>query len=459
MNTALISLASLVVVLGVLIFLHELGHFVAAKWAGIRVFRFSLGIGTPIPGLSFKRGHTEYAICWLPLGGYVRMASREETSGDTLEGGAIDMSDVPPEETFETKPVWQRMIVILAGVAMNVVFAWAAYSAVFYRQGKPVHPSTVLGQVVDSALPAGAAGLRALAPGDSLVAVGGVPLASWEQIQDRLQALPQDTILFEAAGRDPVAVVLHRDALVDRMAVATALLPWVPAVLGEVVPDRPAARAGLETGDTVVAVDGRATPQWYDLVRVLEARPGEELLLTVGGPEGRREVRLTTESATVPGPDKTERQVGRIGVYPRGPDVRYEPLSPGGAMRAGAALTASTSTFIVRVVRGMFTGRVSTREVGGPIAIAQIAGESARRGFDDFLMFMGLISINLAIVNMLPVPVLDGGQFLFLLGEAVLRRPLPMVLRQRLTAVGLVLVGLLMVLALSNDIMRLLGLL
>jgi len=151
--------------------------------------------------------------------------------------------------------------------------------------------------------------------------------------------------------------------------------------------------------------------------------------------------------------------MGRIGVYPSRLPVRHEPLGLGAALAAGGAATFETSTFIFRTVRGMLSGRVSTNEVGGPIAIGQAAGESARAGVDSFLGFMALISVNLAVVNLLPIPVLDGGQFLFLLGEAVLRRPLPLKLRQRLTAVGLVLLLLLMALAFSNDIRRIFGLL
>jgi len=446
---------SLLVVLGVLVFVHELGHFIAAKWAGIRVLRFALGMGKPIRRLTFVRGGTEYSVCWLPLGGYVKMASREEMAGDALEGGQAE-EEVPFEETFEAKPVWKRMIVILAGVTLNVLFAWLVFSGVFYRTGRPVIPVTTVGAVVDSLLPEGAEELAQLKPGDRIVRVAGRPVRSWDDILDGLQQSGLDTIPVELANGTMIRLALHRDAIRERAEAGAALQPWLPPVIGSVTPGRPAARAGLVIGDTILAVDGVPIQQWYDLVTVLDQRPGVPITISLGRTGRREDVRVDTAAETI-GPKGAERRVGRIGIGSGGLNPEFEPLTLGQAVVAGARTTASMSTLIFRVLRGMVTGRVSARELGGPIAIAQGAAETARRGAPEFLIFMGLISVNLAVVNMLPIPVLDGGQFLFLLGEAVLRRPLPLRLRQRLTALGLFLVLLLMVLAISNDILRLFG--
>lgn len=454
MNVVLMVL-SLLVVLGVLVFVHELGHFLAAKWAGIRVLRFALGMGKPIRRLTVTRGGTEYSVCWLPLGGYVKMASREEMGSEVLEGGEA-ADEVPFEETFEAKPVWKRMIVILAGVTLNVFFAWLVFSGVFYKTGRPVIPVTTVGAVVDSVLPEGAEALAQLEPGDRIVRVAGRPVRSWDDILDGIQQTGMDTIPLELANGATIRLPLHRDAIRERAEAGAALQPWLPPVIGMVTPGRPAAKAGLAIGDTILAVDGSPIQQWYDLVTVLEQRAGVPVTISLGRPGGRQDVTVTTEAETV-GPKGAERRVGRIGIGSGGLQPEFEPLTIGQALVAGAQTTASMSTLIFRVLRGMATGRVSARELGGPIAIAQGAAETARRGIDEFLMFMGLISVNLAVVNLLPIPVLDGGQFLFLLGEAVLRRPLPLRLRQRLTALGLFLVLLLMVLALSNDILRLFG--
>ena len=221
------------------------------------------------------------------------------------------------------------------------------------------------------------------------------------------------------------------------------------------IPGRPAARAGIEAGDTIVGVNGRPVGQWYDLLEILQTGAGKTLELELARGE-RRQVEVVPEAESVRGPDGEMREVGRIGVAV-GNSFRSERLGLGAAIVEGGRATVGASTQIVRTVRGLFSGRISRREVGGPILIGQLAGESARAGLDPFLAFMALISINLAILNLLPVPVLDGGQFLFLLAEAAIRRPLPMKLRERLTMVGLVLIVLLMGLAFSNDIRRLIG--
>src|SRR4051794_22743629 len=161
----LISVLALIVVLGVLIFVHEAGHFIAAKWAGIYVHRFSLGLGAPIPWLTFRRGETEYSISWLPLGGYVKMASREEDiGGSPLEGGRPE-AVVPPDRMFEAKPVWQRMLVILAGVTMNALFAWCLFTFLAVKNGRQIDPVTTVGRVVDELIPPGAEAFRQIRPG------------------------------------------------------------------------------------------------------------------------------------------------------------------------------------------------------------------------------------------------------------------------------------------------------
>ena len=249
---------------------------------------------------------------------------------------------------------------------------------------------------------------------------------------------------------------IHPDALEERLKAARALQPFRAPVVGQVLPDKPAAKAGIQEGDTILAVNGRPVRQWYDLLELLQSSAGQLLKLEVarGGKRLAFDIRPYVDS--IPGPDGTPRAVGRIGVAV-GTGFFSEPLSLGQAIVEGGRATIRASTQIVRTVRGLFSGRISGRTVGGPILIGQLAGESARLGLDTFLGFMALISINLAILNLLPIPVLDGGQFLFLLAEAVIRRPLPMKLRERLTTVGLVLIILLMGLAFSNDIRRVFG--
>jgi regulator of sigma E protease len=451
-----LTLLALIVVLGVLIFVHEAGHFLAAKWAGIYVHRFSLGLGPPIPWLTFRRGETEYSISWLPLGGYVKMASREEDIGSSaLEGGA-PARPVPPDRVFEAKPVSVRMVVILAGVTMNALFAWAVFAFLVYKNGRQIDPVTVVGRVVEEAVPPEAEALKRLETGARIVRINSDTVKSWDEISSAIVNTPDPEIRIELADGSHIVLPIHPDALEARLKAAQALQPFRVAVVGQVLPDKPASRAGVQEGDTIVAINGQPVRQWYELLELLQANPGRKLKVEVARGGQRRTFDIKPYVDTIPGPDGKPRAVGRIGVAV-GTGFISEQLTLGQAIVEGGRATVRASTQIVRTVRGLFSGRISGRTVGGPILIGQLAGESARLGLDTFLGFMALISINLAILNLLPIPVLDGGQFLFLLAEALIRRPLPMKLRERLTTVGLVLIVLLMGLAFSNDIRRLFG--
>ena len=451
-----ITILSFLVVLGVLIFVHEAGHFMAAKWAGIYVHRFSLGLGSPIKWLTFQRGETEYSVSWLPLGGYVKMASQEEeATSAALEGPGSDVP-VPPDRVFEAKPVWKRMIVILAGVTMNFLFAYLVYSGLAIRNGRQVLEETRVGAVVDSLIPSGAEALRSVQPGDRIASIAGMPVTSWNDVMGQLQNAPGDVIPVALDDGRTLELRVHSDALRERLYVSQAIQPWRPAVVDSVGPNTAASRAGLQPGDSLLALDGHPITQWQDFQNLVQERPRQPITMLVARGGQQLELRTTTDTAVVPAGGDSTRTIGFLGIGGR-LDVRTEEYSLGQALGAGWRQTAESSTQIFRTVRGLFSGRVAGRELGGPILIGQLAGQATRLGLDALLGFMALISVNLAILNLLPIPVLDGGQFLFLLAEGVLRRPLSLKLRERLTAVGLVLILLLMVFAFSNDIRRVIG--
>lgn len=451
------TILAFIIVLGVLVFVHELGHFLAAKWAGIHVHRFSIGLGAPIKALTWTRGGTEYSISWIPLGGYVKMASREEQGGsDSLEGGEASLADVPPDAVFEAKPIWKRMVVILAGVTFNIIFAWMIFAGLLLVQGKPMLPVRTIGAVAPAdSLPEIARPITALQPGDSILSVNGRPVEAWEDITSGIASAPADSVVILAAGREPVVLRIHRDQLEERIRASAALRPFIHPVVGQVTSGRPAAAAGLQVGDTIRAVDGIRTPEWDDVLREISARPAQAITVEVA----RAGQRLTLEATTTSDPDPAggSRPVGRLGFGVEMPRVLTEPLGLFAAMGEGWRQTVNASTTIVRAVRGLVTGRVSTRELGGPIQIGQLAGETARLGAEAFLLFMAIISVNLAVLNLLPIPVLDGGQMLFLIAEAVMGRPLSAKMRERFSMLGLVMILMLMGLAFSNDIRRLLG--
>src|SRR5690606_36069490 len=299
-GSVLITILSLLVVLGVLIFIHEAGHFVAAKWAGIYVHRFSLGLGSPIKWLTFRRGETEYSVSWLPLGGYLKMASREEeATSAALEGGG-DNANVPPDRVFEAKPVWKRMVVILAGVTMNFLFAYLVYSFLAYRTGERIEVETRVGRVVPELVPAGAEALADITPGERIVSVNGTPVSSWNAIVDAMQNTGDDGIVLGFEGGRDVPLEVHVDAIRERLFVSQAIQPWRAAIVDSVVPGTPAERAGLAAGDTLVSVDGRPLVQWYDLLDVMRTKRLEPVELVVGRAGGRVEVTAVSDTMSVP---------------------------------------------------------------------------------------------------------------------------------------------------------------
>ena len=448
MNT-LYTIAVLLVVLGILIFIHEAGHFLAAKWAGIWVHRFALGLGTPIPALSFTRGGTEYAICWVPLGGYVKMASREEeATTSALEGGA-SATVVPPGMFYEDKPVWKRMVVTLAGVTMNTLFAIFVFFGLALKNGRSIDPETRVGRVIIAAIPRGAEALRQLKPGDQVTAVSGVRVKSWDDVINGIATTAGNDVAVTVNDSLTVLLRLHSDQLRERSEAALAVLPYRAAVVGGVVAGHAADHAGLVVGDTVLSVDGKPIGQWYDMTDIVLVAAGRPLAFEVTGPKGRRTLTVTPEAQK----DSAGKDVGKIGIELIPPSVTA-PYSVAGAFVAGLGATEAASLQIYRTIRGMATRRVSTRDLGGPILIGQLAAQSARLGLGVFLGFLGLISINLAVLNLLPIPILDGGQAVFLIYEGIFRKPMPLRAREALMTVGLVLIGLLMLVANWNDIRR-----
>jgi regulator of sigma E protease len=448
-----LTILAFLVVLGVLVFIHELGHFLAAKWAGIWVHRFSLGMGAPIKALSFKRGETEYAVSWLPLGGYVKMASREEEALSSSLEGAAPVEPVPPDRVFESKPVWKRMIVILAGVTMNFLFAYVVFAGLALWKGQTIDPETRVGRVIPEAIPEGGEALRSIQPGERIVRVDGDTMPSWNAIAGAIQNSPATTLVLTLGDGREIALDIHPDAIAERVGAINALVPWRPAVVDSAPEGMPAARAGIRAGDSIVAVAGQPVSSWGDMVAQVEPRPNATIPVSLLRGGELIELDVTTDTQSVADTGGTRRVIGMLGVRQR-INVVHEQYSVGGALGAGWDATTESSGMIWRTVKGLLSGRVAGRELGGPILIGQLAGQTARLGLDAFLGFMALISVNLAILNLLPIPLLDGGQFLFLLAEGIMRRPLSLKLRERLATVGFVALILIMLLAFGNDFRR-----
>jgi regulator of sigma E protease len=444
-----ISILATIIILGVLIFVHELGHFATAKWANIEVPRFSIGLGPKMIG--FTRGETEYVISWIPLGGYVRMAGMEDM--EALEGEHDPERARSAGRDFESKSLPVRALVISAGVIMNVLFAWFLYTVIALAWGVRSIPEPVVGNIAAERVPAEAAALLDIPVGARITAVNGQPVADFSDVY-QFMAMARDTIRLEFVDASAVTVpVPTRDTERSDLILAVEPRLVIPAVIAQVTGGSPAEAAGLRAGDRVVRAGGEPIDDWQDLVAVLQARPGVPVDLVVerAGREARVTVTPeTTEDATA------DRPVGRIGI--RVAELPRERLGPIAAAGHGVEQVVRITRLILDFLAGLFTGRASPRDVGGPILIYQITDQVARVGIVAFLDFMALFSINLAILNLLPIPILDGGQLLFLAIEGIRGKALSVEQRVRLSQVGLVMIVLIMVWAIANDFLRLFGL-
>ena len=452
----LLTIGAAFLVIGVLIFVHELGHFLAAKWVGIGVHRFSLGLG-PLTPIAFRWGETEYVVSWIPFGGYVKMASKEEQEEamGALEGGAGVVS-FPADKLFENKPLWARIVVICAGVTMNVAFAWLVYFGIATTFGRIEDPTTTVARVDTTSLPDAAADLRDLPQNVQILRINGDTIASWNDVRGHIGDPTSQQLVFEFAGvEDPIVLPIDGFAMDDRIAVYTSLVPRPEARIGLVAAGSAADEAGFEVGDLVVRGNGQAIDDWAGLVELVRGSKNETVEFVVL--RDSVEVTLFATPRAIPSVDPVtgeEEEVGQLGVSPVFRQVRVGPI--GGVVEAARQVAADMKLILV-TLDGLMRRRLSARELGGPILIAQISGQVAAQGLIPLLSFMAIFSINLAILNMLPIPVLDGGQLVFLIIEGVRGKPMPLALRIRFSQAGLVILLGIMVFALRNDLLRVFG--
>jgi regulator of sigma E protease len=439
-----LTILATLVALSVLILIHEFGHFFAAKSVDIAAPRFSLGLGPRVAG--FKWGETDFVISAIPLGGYVKMAGMEDDEAmESLEGGE-QAEPVDPSRTFDAKPLWARAWVISAGVVMNLLFALLANIVLAATQGEPYISERKLAPV--TTLGGSAAQVAQVPMGAVVTTVNGAPVAGFEQMQEALRAAPAGPVALGLEGGQAVTLRLPEPGA-GRDSVRGALQPLLAPVLGEVTPDRPAADAGLRPGDRIVSIGGQAISTWPQVVERVRASPGKPLALVVERNGERRSVTLTPRAEKERG--ATVGKIGAAGL----PQTDYRKLGLGAALRVGTQQTWYMIETLLTTLRDLFTGALSPRNLGGLLAIGEASGDSAQQGLGTYLLFLAFLSVNLAVLNLLPIPILDGGHLMFLAIEAVRGRPLSVESRIRLSHVGLIIVVGLMLWANGNDVVRL----
>ena len=450
---ALNSLLAFIVAISVLVAVHEYGHFIVGRWCGMKVLRFSIGFGKPLWTRVGKKDNTEFCIAAIPLGGYVKFLGERYGSGDPVD---------PADEgrAFNQRPVWMRIAVLLAGPFFNFIFAFFAYWVIFVNGVPTMKPA--VGEVTDRSY-ASAAGLQY---GDRILAVDEQEASDWEAVLvSMLDGMVSDGLVTlelenEDGQRRSATINVGNDA--SRLTEPGMLFdglgfqPWQPpAIVADLSDGGAAESAGIQIGDRITAIDGDSIANFSDLQRIVSVRPDQRVVVKLIRNGQARSINLTIGSQEQDGVT-----TGLLGVSGGGVPEDYwylRQFGPIDSISQSVERTWAGIGFTVRMLGRMVTGDVSIKNISGPINIAQFAGSSASAGFNSFMRFLALVSISLGVLNLLPVPVLDGGQIVYHGIEGLKGSPLSERAQMIGQQLGIVALILLMSFAFYNDIARILN--
>ena len=446
------TVLALIVTLGILVTVHEYGHFWVARRCGVKVLKFSVGFGKPLYRWFDKTG-TEYAVAWIPLGGYVSMLDERE-------------GNVPEEEkpyAFNQQSVWKRIAIVAAGPVANFILAVLAYWVLFFSGTSALAP--VVGAVQPGS-PAYEAGIQ---PESELISIDGEAVFSWQDAGMQLLSRVGDTGQIRIITQEWQGHRQQEHAVsVDRWLAGTKepnplaaigiapFSPHIESVIGRVLPDGAAQGAGLKVGDRIVTANGEPVVDWMHWVTLVQSSPDQQMRLEIERQGDLHSLSITPALRHL----DDGREIGYIGAaaqpgqWPEGMvrEVRYGVLE---SVSHAVTKTADMIVLTLDSIGKMVVGLISVENLSGPITIAQVASDSAKGGFESFLTFLAYISISLGVLNLLPIPVLDGGHLMFYLVEAITRRPVPEKAQQFGLRLGMMLLGGLMIIAFYNDLMRL----
>jgi regulator of sigma E protease len=438
------------IAIGILVVVHEFGHYLAARLAGVKVLRFSVGFGKPLFSRRFGRDRTEWVLSALPFGGYVKMLDERE-------------GEVPAAEahrSFNRATVWRRFGIVSAGPIANFLLAIVFYWALFLHGLPALKP--MIGEP-PAGTPAAQAGLAA---GDEIRRVNGNETQSFQDLRLNLlrAGVAGDALVLDLANGRSVrldAAPMQTENLEQDILRPLGIVRYDPAldpVIGKLLPDGAAARAGFQPGDRLIAADGEPVASWQDWVQLIRRHPAKPLRIEYERQGQRGELTVVPEAV-----DEAGQRIGRIGAGPQVDDavlaalmteVRYGPID---ALWHGAVKTWDMSLFTLEMMGRMVLGQVSWKNLSGPLTIADYAGQSAALGWTSFVGFLALVSVSLGVLNLLPIPLLDGGHLMYYVAEVFTGRPVSERTMEIGSRIGMILLLLLMSFALFNDLQRLIG--
>lgn len=456
LQSGLFTLIAFLFVLSIVVVVHELGHFLVARWCGVKVDAFAMGFGREIYGWHDSKG-TRWRINWIPLGGYVKFM--DDANGASMPSEEI-IARMTPEEravSFHAKALWKRAAVIFAGPLANFLLAIGLFASLYMIIGAPVFPATVEALVANS--PAARAGLKAE---DKIVAIDGTPVTEMGDLNKALARIVETkpgqpvAIRYERRGA-PVTAELVPDVKTASNTVTgnTARygeigLTFLPRI-GDVVPHGPADRAGFKEGDIIVDLDGSPIGNFVELQQYVSAHPSKAMEVTFRRAGALQRVNLITDSAEVTEPDGSKKTVGRLGIMNTPAIAEYRRYAPPKALVMGVQDSYFVIAQSLSAISRMVTRGENANQLGGPLQIADVAGRAAKKGFDRLLWIAALVSLSVGLFNLFPIPPLDGGHLLFYAAEAVLGKPLSDNAKELGFRMGFALILMLVMLVMWND--------
>ena len=456
----MMTILAFIVTIGLLVTIHEYGHFQVARWCNVKVLRFSIGFGKPLWQKTFGKDNTEFVLAAIPLGGFVKMLDEREQQ---TEENPAPQPEADLKRAFNRQSVWKRIAIVLAGPVANLLLAIILYWGLFMLGVTSARP--IIGLVEDNSL----ASQASLTSGEIIQKIAGKPVSTWQEarwllLEESLEnktveieaisnsnELMQHTLSFDGINNDAEIDILEKVGL-------DVFKPSIASVIGEILPDSAAEKAGFMPNDRVLQIDNVVTKDWQQVVNIIKLSPNKKLQFEIK--RGQEIVRIAATPEAIKENNKT---IGRMGAGVKLDQAELDKFmvtlhySPLISLQKAIAKTWDTSIFSLKMLGKMLTGQVSLKGISGPVTIATFAGESANLGLKMFLGFLALVSISIGVLNLLPIPVLDGGHLMYYMVEIIKGSPVSeksMLVGQK---IGFLLLGLLMTIAIFNDFNRLIA--